>query len=67
MGFMKQQIHEQLHILEEDIIQVRGLLSALQSLDCDDEPSIALLNAIDERFQNLEQNFYRLWEMSADE
>lgn len=62
---MKPQIHEQLHALEDDIIQTAGLLKALQALDCDDAALIAQIQALDKQFQSLEQTFYKLWKELA--
>ena len=62
---MKPQIHEQLHALEDDIIQTAGLLKALHTLDCDDGAVIAQIQALKNQFGLLEQNFYKLWKELA--
>lgn len=62
---MKPHIHEQLHALEDDIIQTAGLLKALQALDCDDGAVISLILALKNQFELLEQNFYKLWKELA--
>ena len=64
---MKPGIHQHLHALEEDLIQLRGLLKALLILDCDEGAIIASLNALTQRFGTLEEHFYELWqEIGAD-
>lgn len=68
MEFMKRNIHKRLHVLEDNIIQTRGLLKALQALDCDDGAQMSLALALETQFRSLEQNFYKLWnEVASDD
>lgn len=65
---MKPCTHQQLHALEDDVIQTGGLLKALQALDCDDSAQISLIQALETQFRSLEQNFYKLWdEVTSDD
>ena len=58
---MKQSVHQYLHTLEDNIIQIGGLLKALHALDCDDGAHISVTQAMDDQFKLLQQHFYILW------
>ena len=58
----EQVIYKQLHKLEDELIQLKGLMNALQLLPNDRGASICLMNVISERFQILQNQFYLHWE-----
>ncbi|MFY0601642.1 MAG: hypothetical protein JXR03_18355 [Cyclobacteriaceae bacterium] len=56
-------IHKQLHMLEDEIIQISGLIKALQQILPDSSEHTCLTNAIEERFDRLSEQFYELWKI----
>ncbi|AXG72996.1 hypothetical protein DVK85_01595 [Flavobacterium arcticum] len=59
--------YEQLHEMEEDLIQLQGLLKALQLLLPDGAAHDCVLNALEKRLALLQQHFYEYWEGVAVE
>lgn len=59
---MMKPIYEQLHEMEEDLIQLQGLLKASKQLLPDEEAHYCVMNALEERFVLLQQHFYGYWE-----
>ncbi|MEM0941568.1 MAG: hypothetical protein AAF600_17730 [Bacteroidota bacterium] len=56
---IKKEQHAQLHLLEDEIIQISGLIKALQLLLSDDSATTCTTNAISERLERLEKQFYK--------
>ena len=54
--------YELLHEMEEDLIQIQGLLKASKQLLPDEEAHYCVMNAVEERFTLLQQRFYGYWE-----
>ena len=61
------QIHKQLHAVESQIIEINGLLKALQRLVPDDAASICVMNALDEKVGILRELFYSHWKSTYGE
>ena len=50
-----------LHDLEEDLIQIVGLVKALQHIQPDHNTSNCLVKALEEKTASLQKHFYHLW------
>ena len=59
-------IHKHLHELEEELIQINGLMKALQILLPDGAAHTCVANALEERLKCLEQKFYEHWQSIPD-
>ena len=59
--YMHKTQNQHLHRLEDHIIELSALISALQKLDEDDESLIVLLNVLEEKFLNHKASFYAFW------
>lgn len=57
----------QLHALEEEIIQLHGLVKALQQIQSDDSGSICVALAIEEKLIDFQHEFYKHWKTIIDE
>ena len=57
----------QLHEIESKLIQIKGLIEALQHILPDHGASICLTDAIENRLEHLEKEFYHLWENISDQ
>ena len=55
-------ISTQLHELEDLLIQINGLVEALQQIQPDDGASACVLNIIEEKIGLLQSAFYKHWE-----
>ena len=60
-------IHKQLHKLEEELIQITGLMIALQKLLPDGSAHNCVTNALERRLQDFKQHFYEFWEVLVDD
>lgn len=60
-------IHKQLHKLEEELIQICGLMKALQQLLPDGSAHGCVTNALEEKLEALQQHFYMHWELLHEE
>ncbi|GLB54171.1 hypothetical protein NBRC110019_32120 [Neptunitalea chrysea] len=57
--------YEELHKIEEELIQIQGLFKALQLLLPDGEAHDCVMNALEERLEQLQKHFYEYWERLA--
>lgn len=55
-------IHRSLHEIEDQLIEVKGLASALQQVLPDGSAHTCVTNALTEKIERLEQDFYSHWE-----
>lgn len=60
-------IHKQLHKLEEELIQITGLMIALQKLMPDGSAHNCVANTLEKRLQDFKQYFYEFWDALGDE
>ncbi len=60
-------MYEQLHEMEEDLIQIQGLLKALQLLLPDGAAHDCVVAALEKRLAELQKRFYGYWEGLAVE
>ena len=61
MNSEKQKRLRQLHEIENDLIQIDGLLEALHQVQCDQSAPVCVTIAIRERWVNLKDLFYKYW------
>lgn len=54
-------IHKQLHAFEDEIIQINGLIHALQQI-LPDGTHTCVADALEERLERLQKYFYEHWE-----
>lgn len=57
--------YAQLHKIEEELIQVSGLIKALQKIQTDDGAATCVTLAISEKVEQLQHHFYLHWESFA--
>ena len=60
-------VHKQLHKLEKELIQINGLMLALQKILPDGSAHNCVVNELEKRLQGFEQYFYEFWEMFSGE
>ncbi len=58
---MTDQIYQQLHHLEDRIIQVNGLMKALQKIACDNDAEVCVMRSLNETLDTMTADFYDLW------
>ncbi len=56
-------LHQSLHSLEAQIIEINGLMSALQTLLPDGAAHTCVANAIEDKLKGLDQLFSEHWAM----
>lgn len=61
IGYMPN-THQQLHELESQLIEIYGLMEALQVLLPDGAKHTCVANALEDRLRRLQQQFYMLWD-----
>jgi hypothetical protein len=54
--------HEQLHEIESTLIQIYGLMEALQIVLPDGDAHTCVANALEDRLRCLQQQFYQHWD-----
>lgn len=57
--------YEELHKMEDELIQIQGLFKALQLLLTDSEAHDCVMNALEERLDCFQKHFYEYWESLA--
>lgn len=57
--------YEELHKMEEELIQIQGLFRALQQLLPDGEAHDCVMNAMEEKLNCFQEHFYEYWERLA--
>jgi len=60
-------INNQLHALEDEIIQMQGLVKVLQQINLDDSGPICITLSIEEKLGDLQYEFYKHWKILMDE
>ncbi len=55
-------INKHLHEIEEELIQLAGLIKALQVIETDNSAIVCTTNAIDHQLRKLEHAFYGHWQ-----
>lgn len=60
-------VHKQLHALEDEVIQIGGLIKALQQILPEGSEHTCVTNAIEVRFECLQEQFYEHWESLVNE
>lgn len=56
----------QLHEIEEQLIQMNGLVKALQQLQTNDSATICMINALQQQINTIQKSFYQHWEIVID-
>jgi hypothetical protein len=59
-------IHQSLHDMEAQLIEINGLMSALQRLLPDGAAHTTVANALDDRLQKLHRQFTEHWQILVD-
>ncbi|GEM_PF-2747140 len=59
-------IHNEIHAIEDELIQLSGLLEALQLIEIENEATLCLINAIDHQLKQVKHNFYGHWKALFD-
>ena len=54
-------IHTQIHAIEDELIQLNGLVKALQQILPDGNAHICVTNALEDRLECLQKHFYEHW------
>ena len=62
MGRFVNSTLKQLHDLEDKIIEINGLMKAVQGACDEDSVQICLTNVLAEKIQGLEKGFYAHWQ-----
>ncbi|WP_339608494.1 hypothetical protein [uncultured Roseivirga sp.] len=57
----------QLHAIEDDLMQINGLMAALQKIQPDDGASTCVVNAIEDRLEHFQTKFYDHWKHLTNE
>ena len=60
-------IHRNLHDLETELIEINGLMEALQRVLPDGAVHTCVTNTLEERLRCLQRRFYEHWEMVVDQ
>lgn len=61
------QILETLHALESQLIEINGLMEALQRILPDGAAHTSVTNAIDDKLKSLQQQFSEHWRILVDQ
>jgi hypothetical protein len=56
-------VHQSLHDLEAQLIEINGLMSALQQILPDGAAHTSVTNALDDRLQKLHRQFTEHWQI----
>lgn len=59
-------VHKQLHKLEKELIQINGLMEALQITLPDGNAHSCVANELEERLQHFQRYFYDFWEVTSN-
>ncbi|CAM1360861.1 hypothetical protein TPENAI_20081 [Tenacibaculum litopenaei] len=59
-------IYKKLHVLEKELIQINGLMLALQKLLPDGNVHTCVANELEERLGRFNKQFYEFWEMVSE-
>jgi hypothetical protein len=59
-------VHQSLHDLEAQLIEINGLMSALQQILPDGAAHTCVANALDDRLQKLQGHFTEHWQILMD-
>jgi hypothetical protein len=59
-------VHKQLHKLEKELIQINGLMEALQKILPDGSSHNCVANELEERLQHFERYFYEFWKVLSN-
>ncbi len=60
-------MYKKLHELEKELIQMNGLMLALQKLPPDENAHTCVANELEERLERFNKQFYEFWRMVSED